>query len=594
MKTYWTYEKIAHELAAHNPLPARELDGLERSAAARQLLERILESDATAVDEGIEVSPAPQQGRTAGRLVTWARRAQALPFGPRVLVAAALALVLAAGITLPIAMTSGGGLTGPRVSALQVKRPFVPSRAARTASGRWRLLDAVLTGRWQQNADGPPPGLLSCATAHACYVMAGKYASPDVNAPLLSESLYTTDDLGSTWSVVPMPAGFQPTSPLSCPAEGTCAAGGKMHGTPVLLVTTDGGSQWTTVPVKGFPGDLVELTCFSATVCDGIAGPSWASAEHPAGDLLSTPSATPGEAFVTTADGGQTWSSSPLAPSDYVEDFACSSAASCLLMGRQASTSAGAATESDFVRATANGGQFWTNGSFPQGFTLGPSSALSCADAQHCFVVGAVPVAVTNPPQCKTLRGASSLQGAPVTLPPMSPAVAQISRTESSLWAQAALAEAKGGLVGCVGGPGGPGGEPVSDIASTSNGGLTWTPDALPENVPEPSLGNITCVSATTCWASGSEAVLQTIQQKPRPALDGGSSVLLGTTDGGTTWSKVVFSVPGGAPNPYGQSYLSIGDIECPEATACIALGAAAQSSPVAPVYSFVSAPGAR
>jgi len=49
--------------------------------------------------------------------------------------------------------------------------------------------------------------------------------------------------------------------------------------------------------------------------------------------------------------------------------------------------------------------------------------------------------------------------------------------------------------------------------------------------------------------------------------------------------------VPSGAPNAYGQSYLSIGSISCPAANTCVALGAAAQSSPTAPVYSFVSAP---
>ena len=54
MKTYWTNEKIARHRAAKNPFPARELEGLERSTAACQLLERILQSDTTAVDEGTE------------------------------------------------------------------------------------------------------------------------------------------------------------------------------------------------------------------------------------------------------------------------------------------------------------------------------------------------------------------------------------------------------------------------------------------------------------------------------------------------------------------------------------------------------------
>jgi hypothetical protein len=84
---------------------------------------------------------------------------------------------------------------------------------------------------------------------------------------------------------------------------------------------------------------------------------------------------------------------------------------------------------------------------------------------------------------------------------------------------------------------------------------------------------------ARICWASGSEAVPITVGG----ARDGGSSMLLGTTDGGSTWSKVTFSVPAGAPNAYGQSYLSIGSISCPATNACVALGLAAQSSPTTP-----------
>lgn len=583
MSTQWTNERVERVLAAQNPLPTGELEGLERSPEALQLLEQILHADA---GEEVHGSPlgdhgGPRRGPLAGRT----RRAFAPPRWPRLLVAAVVALVVAAGIAVPLAVAPGGGLRGPTISAFHASTPFTPASTARSPTGRWRLLDAALTGRWQQNAAGPPPGRLTCADVHACYLMAGKYASPDANAPLLSESLYATSNLGTTWSEVPMPAGFQPTSPLSCPSEGTCAVGGTTRGSAVLLVTTDGGSRWTTVPVHGISGDLVELACFSATACDGVAGPSWASAEHPGGNLLSTPSATLDETFVTTADGGGTWSATSLSASADVEDFSCAGPAHCLVMGRQATTSAGSPTEADFVRVTSDGGQTWTAGSLPEGFMIGPISALSCADAEHCFLSGMVPITIANPPRCSTVGGVQRTSSTPASLPSMSPSVAAISQTESRLWTSAMLAEAKGGLVSCTGGSGT---GSVSDIASTSDGGLTWTPDALPSNVPDPSLGDIACASATTCWASGSEAVLQ----KVGTALDGGSPVLLGTTDGGTTWSKVVFSVPAGAPNPYGQSYLSMGDLECPQPNACIALGAAAQSSPTAPVYRFVSSPG--
>ena len=65
--------------------------------------------------------------------------------------------------------------------------------------------------------------------------------------------------------------------------------------------------------------------------------------------------------------------------------------------------------------------------------------------------------------------------------------------------------------------------------------------------------------------------------------------MLLGTTDGGATWSKVTFSVPTNAPNYDGQSYLSIGSIDCPSAGVCAANGVAAQSSPSAPFYSLIA-----
>jgi hypothetical protein len=124
----------------------------------------------------------------------------------------------------------------------------------------------------------------------------------------------------------------------------------------------------------------------------------------------------------------------------------------------------------------------------------------------------------------------------------------------------------------------------VSDIASTTDGGLTWTPDTLPADVPQPQISGLSCPTDNQCWATGSEAVPQQIGN----TYNGGSSMVLGTTDGGSTWSKVTFSVPSNAPNFDGQSYLSIGGIDCPSAGVCVALGVTAQGSPSAPVYSLV------
>ncbi|MFZ0248460.1 MAG: hypothetical protein WAL61_00840 [Acidimicrobiales bacterium] len=114
---------------------------------------------------------------------------------------------------------------------------------------------------------------------------------------------------------------------------------------------------------------------------------------------------------------------------------------------------------------------------------------------------------------------------------------------------------------------------------------MSWTARPLPSDVPDPQLVSISCASPTTCWLSGQEAVPIVIGN----VHDGGSSVILGTNDEGATWQRVTFSVPSGAPNYYGQSYLSMGPIACPTTRACVAIGAVAQGSKSTPVYSYRS-----
>jgi hypothetical protein len=222
-------------------------------------------------------------------------------------------------------------------------------------------------------------------------------------------------------------------------------------------------------------------------------------------------------------------------------------------------------------------------GNFPSGFGRSYLSELSCADALHCSVTGNIAISVANSPQCASLPqvGASpTTTPAPTAAP--SPAVQSISRFESQVASSEILKDAQSGSSGFSCNSGGQ--TVISDIASSSNGGLTWTPDPLPADVPQPQLFGLSCPTDNECWAAGSDAVPQQIGN----VHNGGSSVMLGTTDGGSTWSKVTFSVPTDAPNDYGQSYLSIGLIACPSANVCLAQGSTAQSSPSAPLYSLV------
>jgi hypothetical protein len=124
-------------------------------------------------------------------------------------------------------------------------------------------------------------------------------------------------------------------------------------------------------------------------------------------------------------------------------------------------------------------------------------------------------------------------------------------------------------------------GEVYRKYADDLTGGLSWTPDSLPSDVPQPIFDGLSCPTDYQCLVTGADSVPRQVGS----TYDGGQPILLGTTDSGATWSNVTFSMPTGAPDAYGQSYLSLGGISCPSAGSCVALGNAAQSAPSSPVY---------
>jgi photosystem II stability/assembly factor-like uncharacterized protein len=370
-----------------------------------------------------------------------------------------------------------------------------------------------------------------------------------------------------------MPQGFDPTSPLACGGIADCAAGGTYKGESVLVSTSDGGHSFVIIPLPARDGSLYTLSCPSPHSCAGLAATSADS------------NRTPIDATVlSTSDGGSTFVDAPIIAGDSMQALSCSSSLDCTAVGTSDALGVNDWT-AGVVARTEDGGRTWLTGHFPSGFGVSYLSELSCADALHCSVAGNIAIAVANPPQCASAApiGVSpTTTQAPTAVP--SPAVQSISQFESQVATSEILKDSQSASSGfsfsCSSG----GQTLISDIASSSNGGLTWTPDPLPGDVPQPQLFGLSCPTDNECWAAGSDAVPQQIGN----VHNGGSSVLLGTTDGGSTWSKVTFSVPTDAPNDDGQSYLSIGLIMCPSANVCLAQGATAQSSPSAPIYSLV------
>src|ERR1700677_861316 len=474
------------------------------------------------------------------------RRSSVLVVGAAVLVMAGLLVV-------------GGGGGTPQAGKLPLH------------SGTWRVADDVLTGTWSQYTDGPPRGSLTCPTLSVCYVMSGHYKTPYAGAPLHGVSLYVSSDGGQIWTAHPMPNGFAATSQIACGDASNCAAGGTHDGQSVFAATNDGGESWALDPLPSVVGHLGTLSCPSKDFCAGLAAKS---------NLLSE--GTTDATFLFTTDGGKTFTDEPLVRGDSMQSLSCSSDQDCTAIGSSDQLGGPDNFAAGVSARTTDGGSTWSPGTIPDGLGVESDSALSCADAQHCWMIGLIAIPSENPPQCAGIP----IQEPPGTTTPttsvQSPAVAAVARAESAATAKEVQKEAGSPQVGCSA----PGWQLfIGALASTNNGGLSWTPDSLPSDVPQPVFEGLSCPTDSQCWVTGAD----TVPRQVGSTYDGGQPILLGTTDGGATWSSVTFNVPGGAPDAYGQSYLSLGGISCPSAGSCVALGDAAQSAPSSPVYSLAA-----
>jgi photosystem II stability/assembly factor-like uncharacterized protein len=112
-------------------------------------------------------------------------------------------------------------------------------------------------------------------------------------------------------------------------------------------------------------------------------------------------------------------------------------------------------------------------------------------------------------------------------------------------------------------------------VAVTADGGRTWTERPFPASVQQPVMYAIACPTVRTCYTSG--------QTGNRPAV-------MVTRNAGRTWSPVTFTEPAHVPPALQNdpnAFLSIGDIQCPQLKACIALGAASQGTKDTAVYTY-------
>jgi hypothetical protein len=464
-------------------------------------------------------------------------------------------------------LSGSSSLTGPFTTSWSAAHALPASQLRGTApKGTWLLADYITKSGWQQNTTGPEPGNLTCPTSGTCYVTGDNATSS--SGPAKYNSFYVSNDGALSWSVLPVPAGVDFTTPLACASAQHCAAGATYNGQPVFISTSDGGHSFTIDPLPTSDGTLHSLDCPSVDFCAGLAATS--------ADANNSPiDAT----FLSTINNGSSFTDTLLPAGQSMVALACPTSLDCVAVGTSDASSTQALT-TGVVAHTGDGGQSWTSGALPMGFgIINYATRLSCSDAQHCSVLGNIAVTVTNPPECSSLTPplpSSASQPAPAQ---QSPAVQAIAREESAYWARASAIEAQSGSASCVSNGTGI----VSDIASTSDGGVTWVPEALPASAPEPMLSDIVCASNEDCVTTGSVAVPQRFASG---AINLGSAIVLVTHDGGVNWSGVSFAVPSHVPSGVQEdAFMAVGDVQCPQVNNCIALGISNQGSKTTPVY---------
>ena len=458
------------------------------------------------------------------------RRSRWRPPGRSIIISALVAIAAAdAAAVLIVGLTQRPPiLSGRLATAWEPARPLPGSaHAVRAPSGTWRLTSYLVTRGWQENTAGPRPGWLTCPTAATCYVEGNNSASP--SGPADMNSFYVSTDAAQTWSVLPVPGGVTFTSPLSCFSATDCAAGGLYYGhQPVYLTTTNGGHSWVVSPLAADAGQIVNLDCVTATTCRGLASASGKLAST-GFDLMSDMQ------FVVTSDSGKRFTVVQFPRGTLIQSVTCPTASHCVAVGFHSNFDPrmGPDLRHGVLLTSDDGGRTWHQRVWPRGYGPGPSPEVTCVDASHCAMIGF------------------------------------IERNGREGNAQVGFTSGKDAIQYTV-------------IAFSADGGAAWTASTLPHTIPYPMIDALTCPAARTCYAAGSDSITERIGG----TINGGSSVVAITQDAGRTWQRVTFAVPAKVPGGMqADSFMDIGQIQCPQPDACVAIGVSDQGSTSTPIY---------
>lgn len=358
----------------------------------------------------------------------------------------------------------------------------------------------------------------------------------------LGNEILISTDMGMDWvSVpdVPQPPSNTGLLSVSCANTSLCVAvGGSGPTSNEILRTTDGGSHWSmaqTIPQTSPSGEatagLASVSCPSPTLCVAV------------GSFISTTVPGQGEILRST-DGGNTWAVAVGVPNLHqgasLTSVHCATITLCVAMG------AGNVS----LRST-DGGNHWAVVSIP-GTALPYGSSVACASATACIAIwGGAPSAIFR----TTTQGTRWIR---VPTPQLGTNLELYAASCPSPTTCLAVGADSGSLL-------------TNAIVLGTEAGDHWR---TVHQVPQP---------AGTSMVSGNQALRAISCGSPTDCIAVGMSVhagisssmvneVLHTTNGGRTWN-VVLHVPQPQADAVEPGDQWLASASCPSPTLCIAVG---------------------